>query len=254
MTCKIVSADHDLSFKDAVTIMAKNMIGSLVIKNDRGNVVGLLTEREILAHLYRYKKIPDLQCRAVKLAGFTKIPPETTIEEAARRMILSKHRLLVYDNLDQEDERLEGIITASDLVRAFFAASNKNPDLDKVMSKKVAALQDWASINDAVRVLHRRRIGSVIVTTWEGFYEGIFTERDLLNIVLVEEDKLLNKRVGEYCSWFMLTAQSGIRAREAAKLMFANDIKRLPITKDGKVIGIVTARDLVEAYSLPAAH
>lgn len=33
------------------------------------------------------------------------------------------------------------------------------------MSKRVATLQDWASINDAVRVLHRRRIGSVIVTT-----------------------------------------------------------------------------------------
>ncbi|MEO9295542.1 MAG: CBS domain-containing protein [Nitrososphaera sp.] len=73
-------------------------------------------------------------------------------------------------------------------------------------------------------------------------------------MVLVEEDNLPNKRVGKYCSWFMLTAQSGIRAREAARLMLANSIKRLPITKDGKVIGIVTARDLVEAYSLLAAH
>lgn len=123
MTSKIVSADYDLPFKDAVTIMAKSTIGNLVIKNGGGNVVvGLLTEREILAHLYRYKKIPDLQCRAIKLTGFTKISPETTIEEAARRMILSKHRLLVYDNLDQKDERVAGIITASNLVRAFFTA------------------------------------------------------------------------------------------------------------------------------------
>ncbi|WP_337862091.1 CBS domain-containing protein [Nitrososphaera sp.] len=108
--------------------------------------------------------------------------------------------------------------------------------MDKVMSKRVATLQDWASINDAVRVLHRRRIGSVIVTTWDGFYQGIFTERDLLSKVLVE-DKLLDKRVGEYCSWFMLTAQSGIRARGAAKLMFANDIKRLPITRMAELLG-----------------
>ena len=30
--------------------------------------------------------------------------------------------------------------------------------------------------------------------------------------------------------------------------MFANNIKRLPITNGGRVVGIVTARDLVESF------
>lgn len=58
----------------------------------------------------------------------------------------------------------------------------------------------------------------------------------------------LTREVGKYCSHFLLTARLGIRAREAAKLMFANNIKRLPITNGGRVVGIVTARDLVESF------
>jgi CBS domain-containing protein len=45
-----------------------------------------------------------------------------------------------------------------------------------------------------------------------------------------------------------MTARLGIRAREAAKLMLENNIKRLPITSNARVVGIVTARDLVESF------
>lgn len=243
MTHDPVSVDYGMSLKDSVAIMAKNYIGNLVIKDNSGRAVGLLTEREILALLYKYGKIPDLKLEEIKLAQFTKIDPETSIAEAAKSMILSKSRLLVCDSQDS----LVGIITASDLVRAFFEAGDDDPDLDKVMSKRVASLQDWTSIRDAVRILHRRRIGSLIVTTWEGFYHGIFTERDLLTKIIIQEEPL-DKEIGHYCSWFLLTAQRGIRARDTSKLMHANKIKRLPITIKGRIVGIVTARDLVEAY------
>jgi CBS domain-containing protein len=40
----------------------------------------------------------------------------------------------------------------------------------------------------------------------------------------------------------------GIGGRDAAKLMFANGIKRLPITSSGQIVGMVTARDMVESF------
>lgn len=56
------------------------------------------------------------------------------------------------------------------------------------------------------------------------------------------------REVGNYCSDFMVSARMGMGARDAAKLMFANGIKRLPITNNGQIIGVVTARDVVESF------
>ena len=94
--------------------------------------------------------------------------------------------------------------------------------------------------------MNSRRVGSIIVTV-NGLHDGIFTERDLLTKILTQNVDL-TEEVGKYCSHFLLTARLGIRAREAARLMFANSIKRLPITNGGRVVGIVTARDLVESF------
>ena len=41
----------------------------------------------------------------------------------------------------------------------------------------------------------------------------------------------------------------GIDGREAAAIMVNNHIKRLPLTKSDRIVGIVTARDLVEAFA-----
>jgi CBS domain-containing protein len=36
---------------------------------------------------------------------------------------------------------------------------------------------------------------------------------------------------------------------KAIEVMKRNHIKRLPITHDGRIVGIITARDVVEAYA-----
>lgn len=58
----------------------------------------------------------------------------------------------------------------------------------------------------------------------------------------------LSERVGDFCSTPLITAQHGIRANEAANIMFINNMKRLPLAQDGEVTSIVTARDLVDAF------
>ncbi|TRO47451.1 CBS domain-containing protein, partial [Candidatus Bathyarchaeota archaeon] len=77
---------------------------------------------------------------------------------------------------------------------------------------------------------------------------GIFTERDLLKKFLVR-DKSLIAEVGDACSSPLITAPVGSCIHEAGVIMTKNQIKRLPITKDRKLVGILSARDLVEAYA-----
>ena len=160
-------------------------------------------------------------------------------------MVSEKMRLLVFDN--NNNNILAGIITASDIVRAF-RKTDSNPSIEDVMSNKIFDVDYDNSILRAVKTLYERRIGSIIVNKDEKPY-GIFTERDLLTKVLSRGIEV-DEKVGNYSSTPLITAQHGIRANEAANIMFINNMKRLPLTQDGKIVSIVTARDLVEAFQM----
>jgi CBS domain-containing protein len=92
-----------------------------------------------------------------------------------------------------------------------------------------------------------KRIGSVIITS-EGEPFGIFTERDLLTKFLVKGKPLIAE-VGKEASSPLITAPVGTSVHQAAVTMAMKHIRRLPIAKNETIVGIITARDLVEAYA-----
>jgi len=239
MTPAPITVGPEFVFQDAISLMAEKGIGNLIVKEDH-NVRGLFTEREILQYIVYDKKIPDLSMKDVVVRPFTRISLDMNLIDAAKIMILEKARLLVFDK-----KHLVGIITASDIVRGF-RRTGGNPQLDKVMSKKIYKVSYNDTIMEACKLMHKKRIGSVIVEKNRKPF-GIFTERDLLVNVLNNEVRL-NGKVGGYCSSPLITTKIGIAGGDAAKMMDAKKIKRLVLTKDGKIFAIVTARDIVDAF------
>lgn len=239
MTPDPITAKPDTSFPNAITIMANKGIGNLIV-TEKEKPVGILTEREILQYLVANRGIPNKPIKDVLLRTFTRITPDTTIIDAAKTMISKKTRLLVFEN-----NNLVGIITASDLVRAF-RKTGRNPSLEGIITMKVIKLPYDDTIFSACKLMHERRIGSVVVTK-NNVGHGIFTERDLLVKVLLK-GVVLEEKVGDYCSSPLITSLLGIGANDAATIMADNKIKRLPILKSGKLVAMVTARDLVEAF------
>jgi predicted transcriptional regulator len=240
MTANPIYLDNYSTLQKAIDIMVKHRVGNLVVKDASSS--GILTEREILHYLNQFGAIPDMKLYEVTLRKFSKVSPDASVIEAAKTMISSKTRLLVYNDANE----MVGIITTSDLLRALFSSGDRDPSLEGVISRNVFTLESYATTADAVRLMENKRIGSVVVTV-EKMYDGIFTERDLLSKILTQNIGL-TEEIGKYCSWFMLSAREGVRARDAAGLMLTNKIKRLPITRNGEIVGIVTARDLVEAF------
>lgn len=239
MTSEPIIVDSDVSFPAAISVMANNGIGNLIIK-EKHKPSNILTEREILSYLVRRGEIPLEAMKDVLTQSFTPISPRMSILDAAKLMISKKKRLLVFEN-----EKLVGIITASDMLRGF-RKTGINPPLDKVISVKVYECTHIDSIFKAIKLMHQKRIGSVIITK-HGMPYGIFTERDLLVNVLTQKVALTEK-VGDYCSSPLIIAKIGIRGNDAARLMASKKIKRLALTDKGKIVGVVTARDIVEAF------
>jgi CBS domain-containing protein len=166
----------------------------------------------------------------------------TKIKEAAQIMVKKKSRLAVLDY-----GKLMGIITATDLIRSLPEVAETQVVVDDYMTKEVVTAEASTPINDVSKIMGEQRIGSVIVTN-KGKTESIFTERDLLNTFISKQGKL-DENVGLHASTPLITVPSGTSIHKTAAFMSKKHIKRLPVEKKGKLVGIITARDLVETYA-----
>lgn len=246
MSAPVVRIPSKANFMNSIRLMVGKMIGNIVVVDDK-KVSGIVTEREILQYLVINKTIPNKQVKYILTRNFARVEPDTSVLTAAETMIRRKTRLLVFQKykVTKGVDRLVGIITASDLVRAFLE-TDRNPSIKAAMTNRVITIHPNNTILNAAKLMFKKRIGSVIVTS-DGSPYGIFTERDLLNEV-IGHDVDIDEKVGQYCSIPVVTADVGIGANEAGRLMFAHKIKRLPLMKGGKIAAMVTTRDLVEAF------
>ncbi|MDE1769268.1 MAG: CBS domain-containing protein [Thaumarchaeota archaeon] len=240
MSPKPLVVKDNSSFSEAIQIMADTEIGNLVVEKHR-KPIGILTERQILENLSIHKNISDVKLKNIKLSPFEIVSPTTKVIDAAQLMMKKKTRLLVFDA-----KRLVGIITATDMVRAF-RRTTANPNLSKVRSTILHTVNYDDSILAASKMMYKKRIGSVIVLKNNKPY-GIFTERDLLVNVLANDVEIHNP-VGGYCTTPLVKSSAGIKGGDASKIMSKNKIKRLVLTKAGKYYAIVTARDIVESFT-----
>jgi CBS domain-containing protein len=239
--------------------MGEKRIGSLLVLK-YGTPVGVITERDLLNVVSRGVKlekdwigggtsIREEKVAAVMSFPVVKICQNSSLKKAARIMIEKRiRRLVVCDS-----GTVAGIITASDMIKSLPEAPENMKvwfQVDYFMAKQVETVDEELLVETVAEVMAEKRVGSVIVTG-QGKPKGIFTERDLLTKFLAS-DKSLIAEVGTACSSPLITAPIGMCIHEAAEIMTKNRIKRLPITQEKELIGVLSARDLVEAYARAA--
>jgi CBS domain-containing protein len=226
----------------AARIMGTMRIGSLVVVDEEP--IGIVTERDLLSDILALGRDPkNVQVRHVMSSPLITVDPDTRIKDAAKMMIQRRGRLVV-----MEDGELVGVVTASDLVKTLPDSEETYKQVKEFMTGHVITVDEGTSVMEITRIMGEKRIGSVIITEG-GEPKGIFTERDLLTTFLAE-DKSLDVPVSEYCSKPLMVSNPEINIHEAAYIMVQHGIKRLPlVNEENQLVGIITARDLVEAYS-----
>ncbi|MCX6815922.1 MAG: CBS domain-containing protein [Candidatus Aenigmarchaeota archaeon] len=114
--------------------------------------------------------------------------------------------------------------------------------VEDVMSRGLKTIEPNATIREAAKKMLRYEIGGLIVTS-AFIIKGIITERDILDAFAKNKSpdilvsKIMTKKVHKVSHNTVL--------EEAAKIMLKYRVKRLPVVKDGKCVGIVTATDLI---------
>jgi CBS domain-containing protein len=242
MSHKVITTTPETTMMQAAMTMGEKHIGSLIVMKYK-TPVAIVTERDLLSKvLATGMDLRKTLVGDVMSYPLIKICPTLEIREAARTMINKKGRLVVYIC-----GKLAGIITASDLIRGMPEAPETSMVVDEFMTREIVSVNDDETVLAAAGIMGQQRVGSVIVTSNEKPL-GIFTERDLLS-AFIARSRSLDIPIGEACSGLMTSAPPGISIHEAARIMAAKHIRRLPIMKKKQITGIITARDLVEAYA-----
>lgn len=112
-----------------------------------------------------------------------------------------------------------------------------------LMTKDVLTVEPSDTIGEAAEKMHDANVGAVVVVEDMVRIVGIVTERDLMRAV-AQRARAAEARVRLWMTENPLTIEPETTIEEAAKIMFENNFRHLPVVKDGRPLGIVSLRVL----------
>lgn len=94
------------------------------------------------------------------------------------------------------------------------------------------------------------KIGCLIVNDEDGKLAGIVTERDIVSQATISPKGLDETTVAEIMTKQVVSCFPGTSTSEAREMMTANKIRHLPMVDNGVVVGMLSARDVMEQQLL----
>jgi CBS domain-containing protein len=115
------------------------------------------------------------------------------------------------------------------------------PTVKDFMTTNVITIDVDRTVLEAAKLMHQQDVGDLVVM--DGVEaKGIVTERDLVRRVMAMK-KPFDTIVSDVMSSPLITIDQDAPLRDAARLMIKNKIRRLPVTKENILVGIVATND-----------
>ena len=119
-----------------------------------------------------------------------------------------------------------------------------------LMSGSPITVDREETVSAAARLLSRHNVGALPVTSQGGKLVGMLTDRDIaVRCVAANYDPNIT-RVRTIMSTGAMTVPAEESGLRAAKTMGKHQIRRLPVTENGKLVGMLSQKDLISGKSL----
>lgn len=112
-----------------------------------------------------------------------------------------------------------------------------------VMTNKIYAALPNASIAEVAKKMKELNVGSIPVCNQQSQPLGIITDRDIV-VRCVAQNSEDNATASEVMSKGLVSVTPDTHIHEAARIMGENQVRRLPVVENGKMIGMVSIGDL----------
>ncbi|MBS7616541.1 CBS domain-containing protein [Candidatus Bathyarchaeota archaeon] len=184
--------------------------------------------------------------------------PTTPIHDAIKIMANEGFRRIPI--ADPGTKKLAGIVTATDIIdylgggKKFEIIQQKfagnifkaiNEPIKIVMTQKVFHVNTTAKIGEAIQLMKEQNVGGLPVVDSENRVRAIITERDIARMFA---ERLSGVKVSELMTKNVVTALITTTIFETERTMIMQGFRRLPIISDSKVVGIITAMDILRFF------
>lgn len=122
--------------------------------------------------------------------------------------------------------------------------------LKELVSKPPVTAEEDSTISFACKIMKKEGVGSLLITEGEQ-PKGIVTERDI--VYAIADDISLSAPIKDIMTTNLVSAESSTDVSDAALLMTTKKIRHLIVLESGRIIGVVSLRDVARALGLVTA-
>lgn len=251
---EVVPRDTTVSF--SAERMGVRRVGCVLVESgepDRGPI-GIVTETDVVRKVIAAGMDPTVtMVDQVMNSPIITITSDRTMLDASHMMETNRIRHLCV----VEEGEIAGLISVRDLVRSFVdAEGGPVSELDRVyrplgvlMATDLATIGSEASVLEAAQRMRDKRIGSLL-TVEAGELVGIVTESDLIRKGAASNRDGGTIRVGSVMSSPLLSIDVNRTVRDASRVMAERGVRHLAVRENGKIVGVLSVRDLVKMVSV----
>ncbi|HAM38119.1 MAG: hypothetical protein A2474_00035 [Elusimicrobia bacterium RIFOXYC2_FULL_34_12] len=116
-----------------------------------------------------------------------------------------------------------------------------------VMIKKVVTIHPESSLKEAVKIILKKGISGLPVIDNSNKIIGILTEKDIINYMI--SGNLNHALASEAMSTNIISVSSDTDLTKIALLFCEKGIKRVPVIDNGKLVGIISRRDMIRSIT-----
>jgi len=116
-----------------------------------------------------------------------------------------------------------------------------------MMSRRILSAGPDTPVIEVARTMQEAKVGALLVAEGARFI-GIVSETDLVRRVLAVGGDVQQVRVSEVMRSPIITIEIDRSAHEASDLMAERGIRHLAVTDDGKIVGMLSVRDLLRYF------
>ena len=116
-----------------------------------------------------------------------------------------------------------------------------------MMNRNMRTIQTEGTLLEAARLMRELKVGALLVEE-NGHLVGVVSETDLVRKAMAEGREIGQEKVRTIMSSPIITIDIDRPASDASDLMSEKGIRHLAVTDSGKIVGVISVRDLLRYY------
>lgn len=263
----VITANLKSSIFEVLKKMQSNLIKRIVIV-DGTKPLGIITERDINRFLGEDKTSRAMDEISVdhvmqkNIVLITDVLEDDFYQCASKMDNLKIGSIIIVD----KDGKLSGIVTRTDLVKAYANVFGQRYFVKDFMSTKMITCRKSDSLKFALSLMNQNNVSRLVVTNENGNPIGLISSNTLLThsdyfskgstrsrdyLLPLKKDVIVDDLVQEN----LITINEDEDLAKAASIMIKKKISGLPVVDSGQnLVGLISKSDVVKAFSDVVPH